>query len=135
MAETRADNQTALRTQNQPPMFAQLYLPTGINAYKLCPRMLYTEQYRTECPAKKPGDQSRPRRKRVDSMQTSSLQQRALATPAEARSSRSTLQQKKASPRGKNVCARTPTGSDDRSRDHRNEPRVTLKLKLKPTGS
>ena len=57
------------------------------------------------------------------------------ATPAEAHSSRSTLQQKKAPPRGKNVCARTATGSDDRSRDHRNEPRVRLKLKLKPTGS
>ena len=33
------------------------------------------------------------------------------------------------------MCARTVTGSDNRSRDHRNEPRVTLKLKLKPTGS
>ena len=31
--------------------------------------------------------------------------------------------------------ARAATESDDRSRDHRNEPRVTLKLKLKPTGS
>ena len=97
--------------------------------------MLYTEQYRTDCAAKNPCDKSETRSKRVDSMQTSSLQQRTLATPAEARSSRSTLQQKKASPRGKNVCARTPTGSDDRSRDHRNEPRVTLKLTLKSTGS
>ena len=56
-------------------------------------------------------------------------------TPAETRSSRNTLQQKNASPRGKNVCAHTATGSDGRSRDYRNEPRVTLKLKLKPTGS
>jgi len=32
MAETRAEDQTALRTQNQPPKFAQLYSPTGINA-------------------------------------------------------------------------------------------------------
>ena len=56
-------------------------------------------------------------------------------TPAEAHSSRSTLQQKKAPSRGKNVCALTATGSDGRSRDHRNEPRVTLKLKLKPRGS
>ena len=49
--------------------------------------------------------------------------------------SRSSLQQKKAPSRGKNVCARTATGSDDRNRDHRNEPRVTLKLKLDRTCS
>ena len=74
------------------------------------------------------------------------------ATPAAvyaSPASRSSLQQKhtpaeeahsgKSSLRGKNLCARTATGSDDRSRDRRNEPRVTLKikfkLKLKPTGS
>ena len=60
----------------------------------------------------------------------SSLQQKH--TPAEeAHSGR------KLPSRGKNVCTRTATGSDDRSSDRRNEPRVKfkLKLKLKPTGS
>ena len=100
MAETPAEDQKTHRTQNHPPTFAQLHSPTGINAKKLCPRTQHTEQYRTECAAKNPADQSGPRSKRVDSMQ--------------------------------NVCARTATRSGDRNRDHRNEPRVTLKLKLKP---
>ena len=72
MAETRAEDQTALHTQNLPPKSAQLYPPTGINAYKLCPRMLYTERYRTKCAAKNKGDQFGPHSKQVDSMQTSS---------------------------------------------------------------
>ena len=73
-------------------------------------------------------------------------QQRTPATPAEAHPSRSTLQQKhtpaeahssrrKLPPVERMWGARTATGLDDRSRDHRNEPRVTLKLKLNPTGS
>ena len=80
--------------------------------------MLYTEQYRTKCAAKNPGDQSGPRRKRVDSMQISSwsssshasssvrLPRQQKLTPAEAHSSRSTLQQKKPPPPWKEcVCA------------------------------
>ena len=63
----------------------------------------------------------------------SSFQQKH--TPAEAHSRRNTLQQKKAPARGKNACVHTATGSDDRSCDHRNEPHVTLKLKLQPTAS
>ena len=65
------------------------------------------------------------------------------ATPAAvypSHASKSSLKQKRtpaeeSSPRGNNVCARTATGSDDKSRYHQNESRVTLKLKLKPTGS
>ena len=37
MAETRAEDQTALRTQNQPPKFAQLYSSTGINPRNCAP--------------------------------------------------------------------------------------------------
>ena len=57
------------------------------------------------------------------------------ATPTAAyasHASRSSLQQKhtpaedSSPPWNECVCARTATGSDDRSRDHRNEPRVTL---------
>ena len=147
MAETRAEDQTALRAQIQPPTFAQLYSPTGINAKQLCTRLLYTEQYRTECAANNPGDQSRPRSKRVDLMQTSSgsfsshvssgvrLPRQQKLTPAEAHSSKRSALPKKAPPGGKNVCARATTGPDDRRRGHRNEPRVTLKLKLKLTSS
>ena len=52
------------------------------------------------------------------------------ATPVAAyasHASRRSVVRKKVPPHGKNVCERTATGSGDRSRDHRNEPRVTLK--------
>ena len=72
--------------------------------------MLYTEQYRTKCTAKNPGDQSGPRSKRGDSMQTSSWSssshtsssvrqpRQQKLTPAEAHSSRRSALRKKVPP-------------------------------------
>ena len=50
----------------QLPNCAQLYSPTGINDQNFAPRILYTEQHRTEPAAVNPGDQSGPINKQVD---------------------------------------------------------------------
>ena len=66
--------------------------------------MLYTEQYRAECAAVNPGDQSGPNNKRVDSVQTSS---------------RSSLQWKCV-----DVCAQQHATTADR--DHQKYPLATF---------
>ena len=72
--------------------------------------MLYTEQYRTECATVNSGDESGPKNKRDDAVQTSS---------------RSCLQQK--APRGSvDVCAQQYARTA--GRDHRKDPLATLEL-------
>ena len=85
-------------------------------AYKLCPRMLYTEKYRTDRAANNPGDQSGPRKFSHASSSARQPRHQEL-TPAEAHSSRRSVLYKKASPPWKErVCA-------DGDRVRRQKPR------------
>ena len=139
MAETRAEDQTALRTQNQPPKFAQLYSSTGINPRNCAP----------ECCTQSsivPNVQPRAQVISPGPVANGLTQGRhpagpLPATPGEAHAShasRSSLQQKhtpaeSSSPPWKECFRAHGEKVRHRSRDHRNEPRVTLKLKLKST--
>ena len=132
--ETRAEDLTALRTQNEPPKFAQLYSPTGSKPTNCAPEcctqrsIVPIVQPITQVISPGPVNSATLAAAHASHATRSSLQRRH--TPAEEAYST-----RKLPPRGKNVCARTATGSDDRSRDHQTEPRITLTLKLEPKGS
>ena len=70
--------------------------------------MLYTWQYRTECAAKKPGDQSGPRSKRVDLMQTSSWSSSSHASRSVRQPRQQTLTQQNHTPAGEAHSGRKP---------------------------
>ena len=147
MAETREVDQTALRTKtNHQSLHNSIRRPESTPRYcapECCTQssIVLNVQPRTQvislgpvengliqCRSPAEAPPATPAAAYAYHASRSSPQQKH--TPAEAHSSRRNLP-----PRGKNVCARTATGSDDRSRDYRHEPRVTLKVKFKPTGS